>query len=451
MNRLHHVVTGAVLSFALSGALSTAHAQSSEIAELRRRLEVLERKQAEENRAIKDKTDTIARELDKSKLGQILPEKAELKSQWGMGPAASSVYNVKQGLSLGGYGEGTFRSFVEDASGKKDTADLLRLVSYVGYKFSDSIIFNSEIEFEHATTSGIGGESGKDQGEVSVEFGYLDFLGSKELNARIGLLLVPMGFVNEMHEPPFYHGVRRPDVEQVIIPSTWRENGFGVFGEAEAAGTLSYRAYLVNGLRASRFSDTGIRSSRQNGNRSLFEDVALTGRLDYSPDSAPGLLVGGAGWVGNSGQDEEFVGEKPDARTLIGELHAQYRNQQLELRALGAWGSIDDAETLSAGLQKTIGDRFNGWYCEAAYDILPHFSESGHYFAPFVRYESYDTHDSVPSGFERNESLGKEVYTIGLTYKPIPDVVLKVDYRNYETDGESETADEVALGFGFVF
>lgn len=425
---------------------------SSDIRDLKKRLEALEQKQNKEVKRIEEKTDALAQEVDRSKLDQFLPEKADLKSEWGMGPAASSVYRVKKGLSIGGYGEGTYRNFIDDAGTKKDNADLLRLVTYLGYKFNESILFNSEIEFEHATTDGIGGDKGDEEGEVSVEFAYLDFLFNEEINARVGLMLIPLGFVNEIHEPPFFHGVRRPEVEQVILPSTWRENGVGIFGQMEAAGKLEYRTYLVNGLRASRFSDSGIRGGRQQGNRASFEDVAWTGRVDYNLDGIAGLLFGGAFWIGNSGQDDIFAGEDPSVSTTLWDAHAQYRYRQLELRLLGAWGTIDDTEILSTALEKTIAEEFFGWYAEVAYDVLPHIvPATTHYLAPYFRYEALDTQASVPSGFAKNESLDKVVYTVGLSYKPYPDVVLKLDYRNFETDGAKPTADEIAAGFGFAF
>lgn len=425
---------------------------AQEIADLKRRIEELERKQARDSKALQEKTTTLAGEIEQTKLGRILPEKAELKSTWGMGPAASSVYQVKQGLSLGGYGEANYRSFVSDAQGKNDQTDMLRLISYVGYKFNDNILFNSEIEFEHGTTDDIGGDDGDDEGEVSVEFAYLDFLMDQAINARVGMVLIPMGFLNEMHEPNTFHGVLRPEVERLIIPSTWRENGFGIFGETDVSGRLAYRSYIVNGLRAGRFDENGIRDGRQKGNRALFEDVAWTSRVDYSPDYLDGSEWGASFWFGNSGQDETFAGEEPNVQTLLGETHVQYHREQLELRALGAWGSLDDTELLSTELGETVADYFYGWYVEAAYNILPHLaSESTHYLAPFFRFESFDTQAGVPDGFTANESLDKTVYTAGLTYKPIPNVVLKLDYRNIGTDGESETADEVAFGMGFAF
>jgi hypothetical protein len=430
-------------------------AQADERAELemlKARIQALEAKLNEQEKKVEEKTSTLATEIQQSRLGQLIPEKKELKSQWGLGPAASGVYNVSSGLSIGGYGEANYRAFVDDAQGQKNTADLLRLITYVGYKFNDHILFNSEIEMEHANTEDIGGTSGEESGEVEVEFAYLDFLMEKQFNVRAGSVLIPMGFINEMHEPPYFFGVRRPEVETVLIPSTWNEIGFGFFGQGEAAGKVEYRTYLVNGLRASRFEDSGIREGRQLSNRALMEDVAWTGRLDYSPNFAPGLLVGGSFWLGNSGQNEDFNGSHPNVFTAIGEAHAQYRYRQLSLRALGTWTGIDDAATVSAANGETIASRMDGWYVEAGYDILPHLVRGTRQaLAPFVRYEHLDTQAAVPSGFQRNSSLDQQVYTIGLSYKPIDRVVIKADYRNFQTDGPTPTADEVAVGLGFVY
>lgn len=425
---------------------------AEEIRLLKERLQALEAKLNAQEKVVEEKTASLATEINKSRIGSLIPEKAELKSQWGLGPAASGVYNVSGGLSIGGYGEANFRSFVDDANGKPNQADLLRLVTYVGYKFNDHILFNSEIELEHGTTEEAGGASGDQGGEVAVEFAYLDFLVQREFNVRAGSVLIPMGFVNEIHEPPYFYGVVRPEVERVIIPSTWNEMGFGFFGQAEAAGKIDYRTYLVNGLRASRFEDSGIREGRQYSSRALMEDVAWTGRIDYSPSLIPGLMVGGSMWVGNSGQNEDFAGSSPNVLTTIGEAHAQYRYRQLSLRALGSWTRINDAEILSAAAGETIADRIDGWYVEGGYDVLPHFvSGTRQSLSPYVRFEHLDTQASVPSGFARNASMDKQIYTIGLAYKPIDKVVVKADYRNFRTDGPTPTADEVAVGLGFVY
>ncbi len=446
------VLTTTLPSFVAADDREEIRLLKERLVALESKLNEQDKKIVDQDKKVEEKTNTLASEIKQTKLGQLLPEKKELKSQWGMGPAASSVYNVDSGLSIGGYGEANFQSLVQNSDGQDNQTDMLRLVTYVGYKFNDNILFNSEIELEHGTTEDIGGQSGDDSGEVAVEFAYLDFLLEKEFNVRVGNVLIPMGFINEIHEPVYFYGVIRPDTERYIIPTTWNENGFGFFGQGEAAGKLEYRTYLVNGLRASRFEDTGIRDGRQKGNKALFEDVAWTGRLDYSPETVPGLLVGSSFWLGGSGQGEEFDGSYPTVLTTIGEAHAQYNYRQLQLRALGAWTGIQNAADVSEQNDQTIGSRQDGWYVEAAYDILPHLVRGTRQsVAPFLRYEQVDTQAAVPAGFEPDTSLDNTIYTVGFSYKPIDKVVIKADYKNYVSEGPNPPADVVSLGFGFVY
>jgi len=192
---------------------------------------------------IEDKLTIIVEEIENIKSSSVAKE-TKYEEKHGRSEGASKVYLVDKGVSIGGYGE-LFVGQLRD--GDDNTIDTQRAVLYFGYKFTDNIVFNSEIEFEHATTS-----SNLDDrdGSVSVEFASLDFLFMDELNLRAGLLLAPFGIINEYHEPTTFFGVLRPDVERFIIPTTWRENGIGIFGEIDnlLPGQISYRLYLMNSL-----------------------------------------------------------------------------------------------------------------------------------------------------------------------------------------------------------
>ena len=61
----------------------------------------------------------------------------------------------------------------------------------------------------------------KEKGELELEQAYVDFLIARQFNVRAGMLLAPVGIINERHEPPVFHGVERPFVDTVIIPTTW--------------------------------------------------------------------------------------------------------------------------------------------------------------------------------------------------------------------------------------
>ncbi|HEB78492.1 MAG TPA: hypothetical protein ENI90_08200, partial [Methylothermaceae bacterium] len=237
--------------------------QQKEIEALKAKLAEKEKAEAkaapEEVKELKRETSILAQELEKMRTLLVIPEEPKYKSMYGLGPAASKVYQVTKGLSIGGYGEGRYQIFTDDQNGRRDNADFVRLVLYTGYKFSDWILFNSELEFEHATT----GKSGS----VSLEFAALDFFLDPRVNIRAGMVLIPMGFINPIHEPPFYFGNNRPEVERRIIPTTWREIGVGLFGEIFPG--LTYTTYVVNGFDARGFSSSGIRAGRQAGSQAL--------------------------------------------------------------------------------------------------------------------------------------------------------------------------------------
>ncbi len=393
------------------------------------------------------KTDVLSQEVEKLRTNLTIPDEVQYKSAYGLGPAASKVYQVGKGLSIGGYGEANYQATVGDEKAKNDNADLERLVLYTGYKFTDNILFNSELEFEHGST-----DKG---GSVSVEFAALDFFIDQRANVRAGMVLMPMGFVNLIHEPPFYFGNNRPEVERQILPSTWRDVGVGLFGEV--LPNLTYTAYVVNGLNAANFNADGIRSGRQQGSQAKAEDLAFVGRLDYAPALVPGLAFGGSAYMGNSGQNQTFTNlttkaqQNVNAFTQLYEGHIQWKYRGLEFRTLGSWGHIDDAGVLSAAKGQTIGEENYGWYSELGYDVLPLLvKDTTQYLAPFFRYESLDTIASTPVGFSDDETKNKQIYQFGLQYKPIPNVVIKADYRNFIAK-KGSVPDDFNLGFGFIF
>ena len=403
-----------------------------------------EEERQERLRVLEEKVRILTEEIEALKTKAVVPETTAEKSVAGLGPAASKVYQVLQGLSIGGYGEAHLSLLVNDKADRKNTIDLERFVLYTGYKFTDDILFNAELEFEHATTEAT---VSSDAGTAEVEFAYLDFRLWEPLNARTGLLLIPMGFLNEIHEPPFFFGNIRPEVEQRIIPTTWRELGAGIYGVLLPG--LEYRTYVVNSLNAKGFSSNDIRDASSAGNRALAENFAWTGRLDYSP--LPGFLVGTSFFWGDTGQDQRFDTRKIDANFFLYDVHAQLQYRGLQVRGLFTEGFIGDARTLSADLGEPISRRIWGAYGEVAYDLLPVIlGGTRQSLSPFVRLEWLDTQADVPSGFRPDRSKRVQVNTFGLSYKPIPTVVLKVDYREFHP-ARGSAADELNTGFGFSF
>jgi hypothetical protein len=407
-----------------------------------------------------EKVDILAAEVARLREAQDIPgtEEERLEGRYGMSPVASKVYGGNPGLSIGGYGEFYFASELQDAGGEpgRSTADYYRFVAYFGYKFSDAIVMNTELEFEHATTSS---NFEGDRGSVSVEFAYLDFLVTPAFNVRAGNLLLPMGFVNTLHEPIFYRGNFRPELERRIIPSTWRELGAGAHGSF--GGGFRYTAYVVNGLDGADFSDTGIRGGRQSGNRVAFEDAAVVGAVDWVGDG--GLWIGGSYYRGGADQNGMTDPALADVAvsSWIGEIHAQYRRRGLELRAMYALAGIDGADELTGIVypdgesSRLIPERQQGWYVDLAYDVAPLLfgADASFTLSPWVRFEDLRLQDRVPDldGRDANPALEQRILTVGLESKPHEQVVVKLDYVITSTEAETDPGDQLRLGAGFAF
>jgi len=399
-------------------------------------------------RELMRRVDILTEEIEKSRLGEVAERKYE--SRYGLGPAASQVYQLKKaGVSIAGYGEITYQNFSKETdaaqlSGKTDEIDYLRHVAYFGFKFSDRLLFNSEIEFEHAST-------GK-KGVVSVEFGYIDAQIASALTVRAGMVLVPVGIINELHEPPTFLGTLRPETESAIIPATWRANGFGVAGSAKSG--LGYRLYLVEGLEASKFSASGIRSGRQSGSQSIAEDLALTGRVDYT--GLAGVNLGASFYSGNSGQGlKDAKSNELGGRVTLWAVHGIFARRGLELRGLFAQSTIGDVDSLNRVLKfignKSIGTKQSGFYLTAGYDILPLFIKSGtSALLPFVQYEKLNTQSQVPSRFAANAANERTNLTFGLSFKPHPNVAFKVDFMNRQNQAKT-AVDQFNAGVNYLF
>jgi hypothetical protein len=402
-------------------------------------------------RELEQKLDVLTKEIEGLRLGETGPaeKSAAPAPTLGLGPAASKVYE-KKGVSIGGYGEILYQNFsgsLQDGtpSNLTPTIDVSRAVLYFGYKFDAHFVFNSEVEYEHAVTAN------DKEGETEVEFAYLDWLsGNRAFNARAGLMLIPVGLINQLHEPPVFLGARRPDVETVILPSTWREIGFGAWGDA---GPFSYRLYLVNGLNAARYAADGLGEGSQEGSLALARSFALTGRLDYT--GLPGVVLGASFFTGNAGQGQVTPsGEALAARTTFVDLRLDAKWRGASFRALWAQSTVGDAAAINQinnfEGDESVGKRQTGWYAETGFDVLSLVPRSRMSLIPFARYEAWDTQASVPDGYSRNPENDVTQWTAGVVFKPIPQVVLKFDgqwRKNAAGTGVNQL--NVALGYEF--
>lgn len=332
---------------------------------------------------------------------------------------SSNSYGWWNKTSLGGYGE------MHLEGGDKDQIDFHRFVLFVGHEMSDQIRLFTEFELEHS----LAGE-GK-PGEVELEQAYIEYDLTPNHHAVAGLWLMPIGIMNDTHEPPTFYGVERNNVEKNIIPTTWWECGFGARGNLDSGigydiGAHSGLSTPVTGSNAFK-----IRNGRQKCAEATAKDFAYSGRLTYT--AIPGLELALSGQY----QNDLTQGLDPTGATLIAP-HMVYSKDGFGLRALYARWDLD-----SPGASAVGRDEQSGWYVEPSYRFeLP--ANRGD-LGVFARYAAFDNNagDSV-------DSETREI-NFGLNFWPHEDVVLKVDALLQDTPDGTDSDDKVNFGVGFQF
>ncbi|EMQ94789.1 MULTISPECIES: porin [Xanthomarina] len=350
--------------------------------------------------------------------------------------------NVSSGVTVGGYGEITYNQ----PEGDNGELDVQRLVLLFGYKFSDKVQFVTEVELEHVE-------------EVYVEQAFLQYSLSDRVNLRGGLMLVPMGIVNEYHEPTTFNGVERPSMDKSIVPTTWREIGVGVSGRFDEI-SLGYQAYVFTGFASVNGSKVlggkdGLRNGRQKGIQSTVDSPNLSAKLDYY--GLPGLRLGLSGYVGRSqAQDDvEDIDGSSVGLSMVG-LDARYAYKRLTARGQFVYAGLTDTEAynelyydLDADPTQGLGSAMQGWYLEAAFNLLPLTKEQQLY--AFARYEDYDTNAKVEGDLLVNDAFNRTEWTLGLSYKLTPGAVVKADYQFKNDATNNDLPNQLNFGIGVWF
>ena len=351
---------------------------------------------------------------------------------------------AQERTTVGGYGEIHYTN--RSGPNSPGRVNLRRFVLYLAHTFDDRLAFRSELEVEDAKF-----ESGEPGGEVALEQAYLDYRLSDRLTLRSGLVLPPVGIINETHEPPTFNGVDRPAFDRDVLPTTWREIGVGAVGSVPGIEGLGYRLYLVNGLKAEGFTaEQGIREGRQEGKDASFANPSLTGRLEWT---RPGLKLGGSFWYGGTANQDSSLGTGAFAApiTLLS-ADARYELGGFMFRGVVASIGVSDARAIDARYGNAVGSRIAGGYVEAAYNLLHALAPaSSQRLNAFLRHERYDTQASVPIGIAKNDSLGRRITTVGLSYKPTYNTVFKGDYQVLRNEAGVGEAEVLSLGVGYQF
>ena len=328
--------------------------------------------------------------------------------------------------TIGGYGELHYNNLnANDPSRDVEMLDFHRFVLFFGHQFNDKTRFYSEFEVEHAFVADSGGDT---PGEVEIEQAFIEFDLRQNLYAKAGLFLIPVGILNETHEPDTFYGVERNDVENIIVPSTWWEGGAGLNGRWGSG--WNWDMAFTSGLEMPTTGSNAfrVRSGRQKVAKAVASDGAITGRLRYL--GIPGLQA--AVTVQYQFDPSQVSNDGLDSGTLI-EAHVDYQRNGFGLRALySRWDFSGDA------VEAADADTQTGWYIEPSYRLN---DKVGFY----ARYEDIDAARSQDK-FDQWE--------VGLNWWPAPNVVIKFDYRDRSHNLDSQngrdfTGFDVGLGYSF--
>jgi hypothetical protein len=326
-----------------------------------------------------------------------------------------------QKTTIGGYGELHYNSTMSDAGDSKEI-DFHRFVLFFGHEFTDRVRFFSEFELEHS----LAGDGAP--GEVELEQAYAEYALTDNTFAKTGLFLLPLGILNETHEPTTFYGVERNDVESIILPSTWWEAGAGLNGRVGSG--FSWDAALHSGLAMPTDGSSAfrVRSGRQKVAEANANDLAYTMRLKYT--GIRGVEV--AASYQYQSDPSQVAGDGLDTGHLF-TAHAILQRGLFGLRALYAGWNFDGFAVEAAG-----ADRQDGWFVEPSL----RFSDK---WGIYARYEDLDAARDQDK-FTQSE--------FGLNYWPVPGVVLKVDYRMRDhslPELAVRDFDSLSLGFGYNF
>jgi hypothetical protein len=344
--------------------------------------------------------------------------------------------------TIGGYGDIQFNALTGPNldNRARNTFNQVRMIPFIYADITDRVKFATEIEFERG-----GPQNNQSDGEIKLEFAQIDYLVNEMVNLRAGIILVPVGKFNLLHDSPLNDLVDRPMVSRLIIPSTWSEAGAGIYGTLYPSrlSKLDYEFYVVNGFQSQTSggapispSDTnGLRSVRGSMARDPIDNKAVVGRVAFSP--MLGIEVAGSAFYGQ--WNNKGPGGVNNRSDYIGIYALDWTLQKgpFELIGEAAWSRIEGNNVAgSFAPQGPVG--MQGYYVQGNYHFMPeflkklaptHFTDAST-FTAVIRWERVDTDTTNITRTATNGNQRElERLTIGLNFRPIEDTVFKFDYQ----------------------
>ena len=326
-------------------------------------------------------------------------------------------------VTIGGYGELHYNNEKTAEQDVKTMLDFHRFVLFFGYNWNEKWSFKSEVELEHNFV-----QSG--QGELELEQAYINYHHDDYFGFQAGVILPSIGLINENHEPPLFFGVERPDYHNRIIPTTWFGNGAAIYGNFNG---LDYKFTVLEGLNSDKFSaSNGIRNGREKGYRPKADRLLYNARVDYL--NFQGLRFG-ASYTYNDAK-----GDSTNIPVSILELHVKY-----EANNIYSVFEIGNIGYKNRSIESSLG-----YYFDLGYDIASIIDWDVE-LIPFFRYSDTNTSANVNDNSVSEEQYHFTQFMVGLSFKPISQIVFKVDYSHRNRESDNQKIVLFNLGLGYMF
>jgi hypothetical protein len=367
----------------------------------------------------------------------------------GLSLGAARVYSKEHGFSVGGYTELLYQKFSDTTGLGPNGSDLdttvPRAVVFLGYRINERLVLNSEFRVDRDIFD-------TDSAEASVDLAYLDYILNPAFTLRAGIVLVPMGLVNEFHQPNEYLGSRPGFGDIFTLLNVWHALGFGFAGHKWG---FDYRAYVISGLNAAKFNEFGMRDGREI-TADTIGSPGVVYRIEYN--FFPGGVLGGSYYLGNSGIFGVPNPADLKIHTTIKELHAELQWKGVEVRGQYAIGLMNSTGQLNAILKTTglhgVGSRVVGGYVEGGYNLLA-YKDNGKMIMPYMRGEASNSMDALPRpsldlGLIKNWYVDFIIWIFGVEVRPVPALSIKTEYESTH-DQNQIFHDEFHLDVSYAF
>jgi hypothetical protein len=451
-NCLRRLPTKAVLAASLAFAASGAFAQTATEAELARRLDAL----AAELANVKAQLAQMQQKQSQAPAPVAPIAAAPAPASVEAAAPATTVEAAAASASTPGYsgslfGPGTVLTSYGELNynrptrqNQNATADMRRFVLGYQHRFDERTKVVTELEVEHGVASA------SDPGEVEVEQAYIERQVTPVWAVRGGLFLMPVGLLNENHEPTAFYGVERNFVETAIIPSTWREGGVQVLGNFDNG--LTVQGGITTSFDLNKWDATST-EGKESPLGSIHQELALAKAHDLAGFGAvnwrgiPGLLVGASLFSGEASQAQTV--EK--ARITLWDVHARWTPGHWDFSTLYTRASISNTAAFNAklvGNPTLIPKTFDGFYVQGAYKLWSH---EDYALAPFARWEQFNAAKSYADlgpGLTPAGARAERVVTVGANFQVSQGIVVKADYQRFRENADLNRFD---LGLGWSF